>query len=133
MSPNANDANMVPGCCTGICGNTECGGPVRRDECPGCEVMSRRMSVETNVACVGHGTMYCDELPNVDGEGCDYYTMMTWDCTKCHSCPGGWIADVSSSKTTGSLPKKSLPSRRPIASKPKGRRGKPKQRKNIKR
>merc|ERR1719247_1143052 len=35
----------------------------------------------------------CSELPNKDGEGCDYYQMMTWDCTACHNCPGGWIND----------------------------------------
>lgn len=38
-------------------------------------------------------TVQCAELPNADGEGCNYFTCMGWDCTSCANCAGGWIAD----------------------------------------
>eukprot|EP00931_Biecheleriopsis_adriatica_P034104 TRINITY_DN19733_c0_g1_i2.p1 TRINITY_DN19733_c0_g1~~TRINITY_DN19733_c0_g1_i2.p1 ORF type:complete len:267 (+),score=36.56 TRINITY_DN19733_c0_g1_i2:73-873(+) len=85
---------MVAGCCTGICGNTQCGSPVARSQCPGCD---------RQVAC-GETTgdkVYCDDLPNGGGEGCDYYEKMAWDCQQCKSCPGGWISDVHAPKHGG--------------------------------
>lgn len=82
-------SEMVPGCCNGVCGNTECGGPVPRDECSGCKAPACTDSHSN--------TMYCNELPNIDGKGCDYYKNMTWDCTRCDSCPGGWIRDSTRS------------------------------------
>eukprot|EP00746_Dinoflagellata_sp_MGD_P154618 gnl/MRDRNA2_/MRDRNA2_84932_c0_seq1.p1 gnl/MRDRNA2_/MRDRNA2_84932_c0~~gnl/MRDRNA2_/MRDRNA2_84932_c0_seq1.p1 ORF type:complete len:1023 (+),score=209.45 gnl/MRDRNA2_/MRDRNA2_84932_c0_seq1:458-3070(+) len=51
------------------------------------------------VACEREGEkdLLCVDLPNIDGEGCDYYDKMMWDCGKCEDCPGGWIKDEKSS------------------------------------
>lgn len=52
---------------------------------------------QRQVACaIGSEVVYCGDLPNSDGEGCDYYDMMTWDCSRCSYCPGGWISDATS-------------------------------------
>ena len=63
---------------------------------------ARRLATDAVACQLGGEEIKCSQLPNVDGEGCDYYQTMTWDCTACHNCPGGWIKDGSPLSWTNS-------------------------------
>lgn len=58
---------------------------------------------------IGNEAVYCEDLPNSDGEGCDYYSKMLWDCTPCLQCPGGWVPDAGDCVACDEADKKAEP------------------------